>query len=90
MTHEIYISRDVDDLGFENAEELISKAVNMALDAENVTVPCLIDAVLTDNEGIRATNREFRQVDAATPSWKQQTHGFRRLLSSPNTFPCTM
>lgn len=66
MTHEIYISRDVDDLGFENAEELICKAVNMALDAENVTVPCLIDAVLTDNEGIRATNREFRQVDAAT------------------------
>ena len=38
----------------------------MALDAEGVDVPCVISVMLTDDEGIRTVNREFRGVDRAT------------------------
>lgn len=38
----------------------------MALEAEGVDRPCLISVMLTDNEGIRETNRDFRGIDAAT------------------------
>ena len=38
----------------------------MALDAEGIGQPCLISVMLTDEEGIRAVNREFRGIDRAT------------------------
>lgn len=38
----------------------------MALDAEDVDVPCIVSVMLTDDEGIHAVNREFRGVDSAT------------------------
>ena len=38
----------------------------MALDAEKVDVNCIISVMLTDEEGIRRVNREFRGVDSAT------------------------
>ena len=64
--HEVYISREVKHLGHHNAAALIKKAVKRALDAEGITVPCLISVMLTDDEGIRETNREFRGIDRAT------------------------
>lgn len=66
MQHEIYISREVKGLGHNNSAACIKKAVNMALDAEDVDVPCIVSVMLTDDEGIRAVNREFRGVDSAT------------------------
>ena len=66
MEHEIYVSREKTGLGHNNAATLIKKAVHMALDAEGVDAPCLISVMLTDDEGIRAVNREFRGVDRAT------------------------
>lgn len=66
MQHEVYVSREVKNLGHINSASLIKKAVSMALDAEGVTVPCLISVMLTDDEGIRSVNREFRGVDSAT------------------------
>ena len=66
MEHEIYVSREVKNLGHNNSAALIKKAVNMALKAEGVDVPCLISVMLTDDEGIRRVNREFREVDRAT------------------------
>jgi len=66
MKHEVYVSREVKNLGHNNSAALIKRAVNMALEAEGVDEPCLISAVLTDNEGIREINREFRGVDSAT------------------------
>ena len=66
MQHEIYISREVKGLGHNNSAACIKKAVNMALDAEGVDVPCIISVMLTDDEGIHAVNREFRGVDSAT------------------------
>ena len=64
--HEIAVSREVANLGHRNAAALIRKAVNRALDAENVQVPCLISVMLTDAEGFRQVNMEFRGIDRET------------------------
>ena len=66
MEHEVYVSRDVIGLGHNESAGLIKKAVNMALDAEGVDVPCIISVMLTDDEGIHQVNREFRGVDRPT------------------------
>ena len=66
MEHEVYVSREKTGLGHREAAGLIKKAVAMALEAEGVGVPCIISVMLTDDEGIRAVNREFRNVDRAT------------------------
>ena len=66
MEHEIYVSREVKNLGHNNSASLIKKAVNMALDAEGINCPCLISVMLTDEDGIRRINREFRAVDSVT------------------------
>ena len=66
MEHEVYVSREKTGLGHNGAAALIRKAVNLALDAEGVDAPCLISVMLTDDEGIRAVNKEFRGVDRAT------------------------
>ena len=66
MEHEVYVSREKRNLGHNNSAALIKKAVKMALDAEKIEAPCLISVMLTDEEGIREVNREFRAVDAAT------------------------
>jgi probable rRNA maturation factor len=44
----------------------IRKAVLAVLKAENVTQPCEISVLLTDDEGIHQLNRQFRDVDRAT------------------------
>ena len=64
--HEIAVSREVKNLGHRNAASLIRRAAEKALAAENVQVPCLISVMLTDAEGIRRVNREFRGVNRAT------------------------
>ena len=45
---------------------LIRRAVRTALEAEGVAVPCEVDVLVTDDDGIRAINREMRGVDAPT------------------------
>ncbi len=64
--HEIEVSREKTNLGHRNAASLIRKAAEAALEAENIRVPCLISVMLTDSEGIRTVNREFRDVDRET------------------------
>lgn len=66
MKNEIYVSREVKNLGHNESAALIKKAVNMTLAAEKIDVPCIVSVMLTDEEGIRAVNKEFRNVDAAT------------------------
>ena len=60
------IRRDVKNLGHNNSASLIKKAINMALSAENVQESCIINVVLTDDEGIRAVNFQERNIDSAT------------------------
>ena len=64
--HEIAVSREKTGLGHRNAAALIRRAAEQALKAEGIGVPCLISVMLTDDEGIRRVNREFRDVDRET------------------------
>ena len=66
MTHQIIVSREKRGLGHREAAAEIKKAVKMALTAEGITEPCLVSVCLTDDEGIRGVNREFRAIDRAT------------------------
>ena len=66
MRNEIYVSREVKGLGFRNAAALIKKAVNRALDAEKIDAQCIVSVLLTDDEGIREMNRQFRDTDRST------------------------
>ena len=65
MEYEIYVSREHKKLGHNNSAALIKKAAAMALRAEGVE-KAIISVMLTDDEGIRRVNREFRGVDRAT------------------------
>ena len=64
--HEIEVSREKTGLGHRNAAALIRKAAEAALLAEGIETPCLISVMLTDEEGIRLVNREFRGIDRST------------------------
>ncbi|MBR4132503.1 MAG: rRNA maturation RNase YbeY [Oscillospiraceae bacterium] len=44
----------------------LRNCIRAALEAQGVPVPCEINVLVTDDEGIRAINRAYRQVDAAT------------------------
>ena len=66
MENEIYISREKKNLGHNEAAAYIKKAINMTLEAEGITEPCLVSVMLTDDEGIHEINKEFRDVDRAT------------------------
>lgn len=66
MEHEVYVSREIKNLGHNNSAALIKKAVNMALTAEGIVENCIVSVMLTDDEGIRRVNREFRGIDSAT------------------------
>lgn len=65
MNHQIIFSADVTE-DTNPVEALLAKVIPAALDAEGVDVPCEIDVLLTDDEGIRAVNKEMREVDAHT------------------------
>ena len=64
--HEIAVSREKTNLGHRGAAVLIRDAAELALRAEGIEVPCLISVMLTDEEGIRRVNREYRGVDRET------------------------
>ena len=66
MRHKIYLSRDKRRLGTPSAKRLFKRAVMAALKAEEINVPCEVSVLLTDDVGIRALNRDFRQTDKAT------------------------
>lgn len=66
MRHKIYLRRDEKGLGCYSARRLIRIAVNAALKSEGIDMPCELSVLLTDDEGIKKLNREFRQTDSAT------------------------
>ena len=45
---------------------LVRDAIEATLAYENVTADCEVSVTFADNEGIRAINREYRQIDAPT------------------------
>ena len=64
MNHEILIETEVD--GAEKYADLLRQVIPAALEAEGVSFPCEVDVLFTDDAGIRAINREQRDVDRPT------------------------
>ncbi len=65
-THYIPVTSDVPVGGEKTARALLRRAIRTALAAEGVTCPCEVDVLLTDDAGIRAINRDMRNIDAPT------------------------
>lgn len=65
MKYRIVVSCEIDETpkGFEKA---IKRAMKAVLKAEGVNVKCLVNVLITDNEGIHRINREYRDVDRPT------------------------
>lgn len=66
MSHKIIVRSEVCGVNNPTLTAQLKKAVKTALDAEGVTIPCEVDILLTDDEGIHAVNWEMRQVDRPT------------------------
>ena len=65
-THYIPITADVPGAANDANCALIRRTIRTALAAEGLTVPCEVDVLLTDDDGIHEINREMRQVDRPT------------------------
>ncbi len=64
MEHNILFETEVDCPA--NTQELLTKTIVAALDAEGVEVPCELNVLLTDDAGIHQINLEMREVDRPT------------------------
>ena len=60
----------------------LHRCISAALEAEGVNVPCEINVLVTDDEGIRAINRAMRNVDSAT-----DVLSFPMFQFTPGAFP---
>ena len=60
----------------------IRKCIQETLKAEGVTVPCEINVLVTDDNGIRVINNATRQVDSAT-----DVLSFPMFQFTPGAFP---
>ena len=58
------------------------RCISAALEAEGVTVPCEINVLVTDDQGIRVINNATRQVDSAT-----DVLSFPMFQFTPGVFP---
>ncbi len=65
-SHYIPVTSDVPVAGEKAVRALIRRAIRTALAAEGVDGPCEVDVLLTDDAGIRAINRDMRNIDAPT------------------------
>jgi probable rRNA maturation factor len=63
--HRIYITDNAPDT-VRLSRRAIRRSVRKTLRAQGVTVRCEISVLITDDDGIRALNREHRHIDAAT------------------------
>ena len=60
----------------------LHRLISAAMESEGVNVPCEINVLVTDDEGIRAINRAMRNVDSAT-----DVLSFPMFQFTPGAFP---
>ena len=65
-THYIPVTADVPGAASDANCALIRRTIRTALSAEGVTLPCEVDVLLTDDDGIHQINPDMRQVDRPT------------------------
>ena len=66
MKHRIVIRCEAHSLSDFALKQQIAKCITAALDKQGVDTPCEINVLVTDDEGIRAINEAYRQIDKAT------------------------
>ena len=64
--HYIPITADVEGVDSDRTKALIRKAIRTSLEQEGVTIPCEINVLLTNDEGIHQINLDMRDVDRPT------------------------
>lgn len=64
--HRIIITSDISETVNKSTAALIRKVIKAGLAAEGMTLPCEVDVLLTDDEGIHAVNLDMRGVDRPT------------------------
>ena len=65
-THLISITSDICETVDKRSAALIRKVIRAGLAAEGMDLPCEVNVLLTDDEGIHAVNLDMRNVDRAT------------------------
>lgn len=65
-THYIPITADIEGAADRRTCALIRRTIRTALAAEGMTLPCEVDVLLTDDEGIHRINLDMRNVDRPT------------------------
>lgn len=65
-THYIPITADIEGAADKRTCALIRRTIRTALAAEGMTLPCEVDVLLTDDEGIHQINLDMRNVDRPT------------------------
>ena len=65
-THYIPVTADVPGAASDGNCALIRRTIRMALAAEGMELPCEVDVLLTNDEGIYQINRDMRNVDRPT------------------------
>ncbi len=66
MKHQISVHSDIPHINTPTLTAHIKRCIRGALAQEGVRIPCEINVLLTDNQGIREINRELRDVDRET------------------------
>ena len=66
MKHRIVIRCEDHSLSDFALKQQIAKCITAALRVQGVHTPCEINVLVTDDAGIRAINRAYRQIDKAT------------------------
>lgn len=66
MKHKISVTGARSGINSPALAAMLRRTVKAALAAEDMELPCEINILLTDDEGIREVNREMRDIDSAT------------------------
>ena len=66
MKHRIHIVFEQLSLQTILIKSIIRKCIHATLDAERISVPCEINVLITDDNGIQVINRESRDLDKPT------------------------
>ena len=66
MKHKIHIVFEQLSLQQFAIKSIIRKCIQATLDAERISVPCEINVLVTDDEGIRLINKTSRELDKPT------------------------
>ena len=82
MKHQIYVRYSDKRLKNPALTIHLHRCISAALDAQGVHVPCEINVLVTDDEGIRAINNATRNIDSAT-----DVLSFPMFTFTPGEFP---